>query len=187
MGLKLWLFDADVIIKFFELGIFDRLVQQHRVHVASSVVDEVRYFTKKDSSGKTKVPVYLRTGYIDNGLVTELSASPSELQTVLERIPPSKRQAIQAGEIESLAVLSREVDLTMCTFDHFAIRCLPFVDVCERAVSAEKLCQESGFTLSPKHVAFDVRLTEAYFRDNLKAGNQEYVTSIVLLEKKRKR
>lgn len=178
--MKLWLFDADVIIKLFELDMFDRLVRQHKVHVAATVVGEVRYYKKKDPSGETKIPVNLKADYINKGLITELSASSGELQSVLQRIPISKRQAIHDGEIESFAVLLRETSLTMCTFDHFAIRCLPYLDVWERATSAEALCRESGLTLSPKHVAFDSKLTDEYFKTNLDIGKREYVMSIKL-------
>lgn len=176
--MKLWLFDADVIIKLFELDVFDRLVMQHKVHVASTVVGEVLYYKKKGPNSEKKIPVDLRADYIIKGLITELSASPEELQRVVERIPGPKKLAIHVGELESLAVLLRDDSLTMCTFDHFAIRIIPFLGVSERAISAEKMCQESGFTLSPKHIAFDAKLTDEYFNSNLEIGKREHIMSM---------
>lgn len=81
---------------------------------------------------------------------------------------------IHGGELESLAVLHREMELTFCTFDSVAIRSLPFLGVDERAISAERLLQVSGLTLSSAH-KLDPRLTEQYFRNNLEQGRREYV------------
>ena len=44
--MKLWLLDADVIIKLLEIDVFDRLVTMHELHVASTVVDEVKFFRR---------------------------------------------------------------------------------------------------------------------------------------------
>ena len=63
---------------------------------------------------------------------------------ILLRLPPLKRQAVHDGELESLAVLVREMDLILCTFDSVAIRSLPFLGVDERAISAERLLQVLG-------------------------------------------
>ncbi|MEK6756471.1 MAG: hypothetical protein AABZ02_10010 [Bacteroidota bacterium] len=168
--MKLWLLDADVVIKFLELGIFDRLVKSHEVHVTPTVVEEVKYFYRDDE----QVFVDFRREYIATGLVRESSATADEIKNILLRIPPLKRQVIHDGELESLAVLVREMDLILCTFDSVAIRSLPFLGVDERAISAERLLQVSGLTLSPAH-KLDPRLSEDYFRNNLEQGRCEYV------------
>ena len=76
--------------------------------------------------------------------------------------------------LESLAVLVGQEDLTLCTFDAAAIRSLPFLDATDRAVSAERLLQSSGLTLSPGY-KLDPRLSEEYFKSNIELGCQEFI------------
>ncbi len=42
--MKLWLLDADVVIKFLEIDVFDKLAGLHELHASSSVIDEVKYY-----------------------------------------------------------------------------------------------------------------------------------------------
>ncbi|MHB8057040.1 MAG: hypothetical protein ACYDHC_04000 [Desulfuromonadaceae bacterium] len=170
--MKLWLLDADVIIKLLEIDVFDKLVAMHELHVASTVVDEVKFFRR----GGQKFQVNFRQQYIETSRVIETTATPEEMQDVLRRLPPLRQQAVHAGEIESLAVLVRQEDLTLCTFDSAAIKTLPFLDVTERAVSAERLLQTSGLTLSPGF-KLDPRLSEEYFRSNIEQGLREFIYS----------
>lgn len=170
--MKLWLLDADVIIKLLEIDVFDRLVTMHALHVASTVVDEVKFYRR---AGK-KVLINFRQLYIESGRITETPATAEEMQEVLRRLPLLRQQSVHAGEIESLAVLVRQEDLILCTFDAAAIRTLPFLDVTERAVSAERLLQTSGLTLSPGF-KLDPRLSEEYFKSNIEQGLREYVYS----------
>ncbi len=168
--MKLWLLDADVTIKLLELGVFDNLAKQHKIHVASTVVSEVKYYRKS----KSKIEVDFRKEYIDSGKVSEITSSVQEMQEVMRRLPALKREAIHAGEIESLAILVQEESLTLCTFDAAAIRVVPFLDASDRVISAERLLQTSGLTLSPGH-KLDPRLSEEYFQSNLSIGQEEYI------------
>ena len=171
--MKLWLLDADVIIKLLELDVFDRLADKHELHVAATVVDEVKYY-RRDGQ---KVRVDFRSVYVASGRVVEATATVVQMQEVINRLPPLKQQVIHAGELESLAVLVQREDLTLCTFDAAAIRTLPFLDASDRSVSAERLLQSSGLKLSPGH-KLDVRLTEEYFRSNLEHGRLEFIQCV---------
>jgi len=171
--LKLWLLDADVVIKFLEIDVLDKLAGLHELHASSSVIDEVKYY-HRDAK---KIPVNFRKQYIDTGLVIESSASVDEIHDILKLLPSLKREAIHAGEIESLAILVREKALTFCTFDAAAIRTLPFLSVTDRAISAERLLNSSGLTLSSGN-KLDVRLSEAYFRSNVDEGKKDFIYSI---------
>jgi hypothetical protein len=172
--LKLWLLDADVIIKLLEIDVFDRLINHHNVSVASTVIAEVKYFRR----GGRKIDVDFRRQYVEPGLVTESSATADEMKEVINRLPVLRRQGIHAGEIESLAVLVRQEDLTLCTFDAAAIRTLPFLGATERVVSAERLLQISGLTLSPEY-KLDQRLSQEYLKSNLYQGNVEFVLNSI--------
>lgn len=172
--MKLWLLDADVVIKFLEIDVFGKLAALHELYVASSVIGEVKHYYGR--SGE-KIPVDFREQFIDTGYVTESTANIKEIQGVLKQLPPLKREVIHTGEIESLAILLREEKFTLCTFDSAAIRTLPFLGISDRAISAEKLLGKSGLTVSPKN-KLDVRLSEAYFRSNLDEGKRDFIYSI---------
>ena len=170
--MKLWLLDADVVIKFLELDIFDRLAEHHQLFAASTVVDEVKYFRRN----REKIFVAFRQKYVESGRVAEMSATIEEVSAILQRLPVLRQQAIHAGELESLAVLVRKEEMTLCTFDAAVIHCLPYLDVVNRATSAERLLSASGLTLSPSH-RLDPRLTESYFKSNMDQGQKEYICS----------
>lgn len=171
--MRLWLLDADVVIKFLKIDVFDKLAGLHELHVASSVVAEVKFYRR---SGE-KIAVDFGQEYVTNGRVVKSTAAVDEISNVLKQLPLLKREALHVGELESLAILMRDHGLTLCTFDAAAIRTLPFLGVAERAVSAEHLLKVSGLTLPSKH-NFDVRLSEAYFNSNLNQGKKDFIYSM---------
>jgi hypothetical protein len=142
--LKLWLLDADVIIDLLSLDVFDRLANSHEIFAASTVIDEVRFFKRSDG----KHSVDLQQQYVSNGRVKELSASPDEIKEVLTKLPAINHENIDPGELESLAILSREEDLIFCSCDAAAIRALPFLDLSDRGISVESLLKSSGLQRS---------------------------------------
>jgi hypothetical protein len=165
--LKLWLLDADIIIDFLSIDVFRKLTELHEIYVASSVIDEANFFKK----GEEKIEVNFRGEFIETGLVKELSATLSDTKQLLSNLPPLMRETLHAGEIESLAILSRREDLTFCTCDAASIKILPLLNLSEAGISAEKLLETSGLSrsdLQPKH-------TEEYFKANLEIGQREKI------------
>lgn len=165
--MKLWLLDADVIIDLLGLNIFDKLIKIHQVHVASTVVDEVKHYWRDEE----KVSVDFRQEYIRPGRVRESGASAEELAEIVRRLPEIKRGSLHAGELESIAILLRDERLTFCSCDAATIRALPLFDLAERGVSTESLLRKSGL-LKP---GLQERHTDAYFRNNLKIGHRERI------------
>jgi len=165
--LKLWLLDADVIIDLLGLNIFDKLVKIHEVHVASTVVGEVRFY-RRDGE---KVSIDFHKVYVGTGRVKEALASAEELREVVKVLPEIKREGLHPGELESIAILLREEGLTFCSCDAATIRALPLFDLAERGVSTEALLRKSGL-LKPGLLE---RHTEEYFRNNLRIGQEERI------------
>jgi len=166
-SLKLWLLDADIIIDLLTLDVFEKLVRSHKIHVASIVINEVKYCYKSDK----KVTIDFRKQYIDTSLISELSASPEEIKEVLSKLPSLQQQTLHLGELESLAILVGKEDLKFCSCDAAIIRTLPFFDLSERGVSAERLLRMSGFTRSD----LEVKHTEKYFKQNLDIGRERKI------------
>jgi hypothetical protein len=138
--LKLWLLDADILIDFLSHDLLDKLVKIHEIHAATSVIEEVKYF-KRDG---IRYPVSCRVNYIQTGLMKECSATIEDASILLSKLPSVSPFTLHSGEIESLAILIRETNLVFCTCDAATIRTLPFLDLTERGISAEKLLKQSG-------------------------------------------
>jgi hypothetical protein len=167
--LKLWLVDADIVIDFLSLDVFDKLVTNHQVYVASVAADEVKFFKR----GRVRYEIDFRKKYVETNSVKELNASSDETKEILFKLSPIFRDTLDPGELESLAVLFREHELTFCTCDAAAIRALPFLDLPHRGISAENLLKSSGFLksgLKPRH-------TEQYFKANLEIGQRGKIYS----------
>ena len=163
--MKLWLLDADVIIDLLSLSLFDKLIRNHKVFAGSTVIGEVKSFKRSNE----RQSIDLRQNYIENGLISEHSASAEEIKKILDKLPKSSRDAIHAGELESLAILVREDNLNFCSCDATAIRTLPLLGLSDRGISVEKLLKLSGLTQS----SLKERHTEKYFKNNLAIGQQE--------------
>jgi hypothetical protein len=163
--LKLWLLDADVIIDLLTFNLFENLVKKHEVYVASSVINEVKYFNE----GKEKIN--FRVEYIESGKVFEKEASVNDIDVARNKMPPRLKDAIHYGELESLTIMQQEKSLIICTCDHIAIRALPFLDLSERGISLEKLLKQTGLS----NAKLEDRHTEKYFQNNLNEGKKDWI------------
>lgn len=165
--MKLWLLDADILIDFLSHDLLDKLVMMHEIYAATSVVEEVKFFKRNGE----KYPAEFREKYIQTGLIKEVGANADAASLLLSRLPQSFSFSIHAGEIESLAILIRENELIFCTCDAAAIRTLPFLDLTERGISAEKLLKQSGLFkpgLQERHM-------EEHFKSNIAAGQEQKI------------
>src|SRR3974377_1669747 len=134
---KCLLLDANVVIKLFELGLWDALVSQCEVHLSEIVVGEADYF--EDSEGKYNdidlVP------YIKSDRVQIFSHSAAELNKFRSSFDPIYVEKLDPGETESLVhMLSGEnEDLYLCSADAIVFRVLGNLKLSEKGVSLEEL------------------------------------------------
>ncbi len=163
-ALKLWILDADVIIDLLSLNVFETLISHCEMHLSTTVIGEVKYFKR----GHEKIQINFRKEYVDTGKVQEQEPSALDLKKVTDKLPELYRKGIGDGELESLAVLYENRELTFCSMDGLAIKSLPFLDLSENGISVEKLLKESGVTtrnLKKSH-------TEEYFQSQLGQGKE---------------
>ncbi|MHC9538283.1 MAG: hypothetical protein AB9903_02050 [Vulcanimicrobiota bacterium] len=165
--MKLWLLDADIIIDLLSMGIFNHLVRNHKVHVATTVINEIKYY----SDGGSKRRINFRREFVDSGLVEEHSATHNDLLILCEKLPQNRLDRIHSGEIESFAVLLNEESLMFCSCDAAVIRTLPWLGMSHRGISAEKLVKESGLKAS----RMQAKHTESYFKSNIREGEREKI------------
>lgn len=165
--LKLWILDADVIIDLLNVEVFDNLIEVCSLHLATTVIDEVKHFYKDN----VKTEINLREQYVSKGVIIERDASQEDLAEVVKSIPSNIK--IHDGELTSLAVLIADDKLKFCCADSAAIRALPFLDLSDRGISLENLLKQSGLTVND----LKERHTEEYFQNNLKTGQEQKIYS----------
>lgn len=168
--MRLWLLDADVTIDFLSIDVLDKLVRNHKIYSASSVINEVKFFRK----GKTKTEIDFRKQYVESGLVEELSSS--SLDQLISNLPPIFLDTLHPGELESLGILLEQKELIFCCCDAATIRALPFLDLSERGICAEELLKSSGL-LKP---GLKTRHTKSYFKENLEIGKRDKIYNLKL-------
>jgi len=158
---RLLLPDADVIIELHKLGKWNGVTSGYKIHIASTVLKEVTHYV--DDSG-TKIPIDL-SGDISSGKVAEDSATPQQIQALLQRIPRDKIE-LDPGELESITIIANRDsdDLKICAIDKAAIKALSFLDLRDRAVSFEEVLVGCGIWKKGDKVA-DHRLTKKRFED----------------------
>jgi hypothetical protein len=66
------------------------------------------------------------------------------------------------------------MDLVFCTCDAATIRTLPFLDLTERGISAEKLLKESGLFKK----GLQERHTEEYYKNNIAIGREQKIYQV---------
>ena len=163
-----------------EMGLLqiDGLIKQFEVYVSSTVASEVKHYLKADE----EIQIDFRTDYIQSDKVKEVSATIDAAEEMLRRLPHIMSEAIDPGEIESLAIMCHEDDFIFCTCDGAAIRCLPFLDLAERAKSMEALLKECGITT--KNIADHQR--EKAFKNILGQGHIQKICSLQLSDTRKK-
>ncbi len=139
---RLLLLDADVVINLYSLNLWNGVVKNHEVYVSSTVARvEVTHYP---DSQRQRIPLDL-IPQIDNGTIKEISASAQDLKTLTDRLKSSKI-GLDPGELESIAVIAENKieDLKICVIDKSAIMALSYLELDEKAISAEEVLIKGG-------------------------------------------
>ncbi len=174
---KLVLFDANIIIEAYELGIWDSLIKRVEIYVSSIVAhDEVRFV--KREIGRIPEEINLPV-LIDSNRIFELSAEVDEMVQLDEIFDNLFLQSIHAGEREALAILyaHKREELTFCTADAMPIKGIAMLQLSERGLSFEHLLKILGI-----HKKLQPHFTEKWFKEKLKEGKQNLITGEGLTE-----
>jgi hypothetical protein len=165
---RLVLLDADVVIRAFELHIWDRLVDKYEVVLAGTVCNEVRdYF---DPATAARKDINLKS-YIADGRI-KLVDAPLIWAAEIDAFCRARLGGLHGkGELESIAIVKHETrDVQFCTADGYAIRTMVLLGYGSRLVSLEKLLRSVG--LSRKfETREDYQYSDARFKKCLKDGS----------------
>ena len=138
------LLDADVVIRLFELGIWDKLVTGTRITLAQQVFDQAQHYYEPETMARKCINLQ---PYLDEARIDVLDCEAQEVAPV--RSQCCKFADLHPGELESLAILNRTGnDALFCTADRGAIRAAVMLDLTEKVISLEQLLQRVGLKRS---------------------------------------
>lgn len=164
----LLLCDAVVVVEAHELGVWQHIVDRHRVTLPRTVLEESRFY--KDSRTGRREQLDLNPD-VASGVIGILDAAIEELEAAAAGLDRVTIQVIDEGEMEALALLlCRRLPHRFCTGDLPAIRALCHLGLHDRGVSFERVLQEAGLTKPLKP-----HLTEETFRVHRDRGVAEWI------------
>ncbi len=139
---RLLLLDADIVINLHSLNLWNGIVKNHEIYIASTVIRiEVTHYPDAQCQ-----PVSLDLiPQIEDGIIKEISASAQDLKVLTDKLRPSKI-GLDPGELESIAVIAynKLQGLKICVIDKSAIMALAYLDLDEKAISAEEVLINGG-------------------------------------------
>jgi hypothetical protein len=138
---KLLLLDANIVIKAFELGLWQKLIERSDIWIASTVIQEAEFFTSE----------YRASHAIDLGAdlkehrISRFEVSLSELLAFRNLFDPGYLEKLDDGETESLAFLLKSSEhCLICSADKIVYRILGNLKRSDQAISLEEILQQVG-------------------------------------------
>lgn len=168
---KLVLFDANIVIEAFELGIWYNLIEKVEVYIPSIVAHDEAKFVRKETG---RIPEEINLSrLIEDGRIFEISAEMEEMIQLNNIFDDLFLEGIHDGEKEALAILyaRKEHDLFFCTADAMPIKGMAMLQLSEIGISFEQLLKSIGMK---KKLRF--HFTEEWFKKRLKEGSQNLIT-----------
>ena len=168
------LLDADVIIDLYRLGLWNGIVVQNNVSVASTVahVEALHYYD--ESNTKTYIDL---SSEIQNGKITELCATVEDQKAISDKFDPIAGPTVNPGELESIAIIHSGTDanIKFCTCDGPAIIALSMLQLDHRGISFETALRQAG--IRTKNILI-VKYSEKRFKKLITEGKHNLVSGI---------
>lgn len=157
------LLDANAIIGFHELGVWNQIIKQHEVYIPSVVLRSEVFWYETTGGFRHSIDLVGAIGQT----ITELECTPDEIKDFSSKYNHPFLPEIHAGELEALALLEKQADFLFCTCDKAALVVLGFMGLSEQGISFEHLLQKTGLTkiLVRKH-------TQAFFEEHISVGQR---------------
>jgi hypothetical protein len=162
----LLLLDTNIVIKLFELGLWQVFTERCDVFLAATVIQESEFYEDQDGM------IHLIDLSQEVGTrITKFELMPSELSKFRSLFDPSYLEKLDDGETESLAFLiSSSEAFSICSADKIVYRILGNLKRREQGISLEEILQKIGLGIAlPRQFTKEFRLecsTEG-FQDGL--------------------
>ncbi|MFZ4576384.1 MAG: type II toxin-antitoxin system VapC family toxin [Phycisphaerales bacterium] len=138
---RLVLLDTNVVLRLFELGIWQAVTQRYQIVLAQTVIDESQFFTRDDQRHDIEWGPILASGEVE-----VRSAAAADVAKFCGRFDRNYLEKLDPGEAESLTLMQQETQASICSADKIVWRVLGNTGQGERGVSLEELLQHIGLT-----------------------------------------
>jgi len=173
--------DANIIIALHEICIWDQFANQCQIVTTAFIQqNEAKYF--KSRLGTNKIQIDL-TKYIQDKLVSLLTADHLDLVAVYSTFDSQFLERLDPGEIEAIALIiaNKNIGSLFCTADGPAIQALAMLGKSSAGISLQKALEKTGFTGSVSKLRHDYR--ENYYRKHKDIGSENLITGFGLKKK----
>jgi hypothetical protein len=144
----LLILDAGVVIKLFELGIWNQLLCQCDVHLSKIVAEQEADFHSPTDVKPHGEPINLKQD-IENDRCTVFECGLSQIQSFRSGFDTNYASDLDPGEAESLTWLfSQTEDFLICSGDAIVYRVLSVKGRCEQGISLQEILDKIGLTKS---------------------------------------
>lgn len=136
---RLILLDTNVVLRLFELGIWESVTKRFRIVLTEAVVEESQFFIRDGKRIDIDWAPILAAGTVEVRQVPlrEIKRFKARFDaTYLERFDP--------GETEAMTLMQSERDSSICSADAIVWRVLGNTGDGERGISLEELLQQAG-------------------------------------------
>jgi len=139
--LRFLLLDANVVIKLYELGLWQSVIDKCEILLARTVAErEAEFFFADD--GQHGIDL---AQDINSNRITVVDVQASDLKRFLDRFDPVYLERLDLGEAESLAYLiSSEDPCLLCSSDAIVFRVLARLHRADQGLSLEEMLQRVG-------------------------------------------
>jgi hypothetical protein len=163
---SLLVLDAGVVIKLFELRLWDQVVKQCDVHLSKVVAEQEVQFHSPTDADPHGQPIDL-SGDIAESRVQVFECSLSQVVSFKNRFDQNYAQDLDPGELESLAWLfSHQQDCRICSGDAIVYRVLGVTGREDQGVSLQEILDRIGHS---KNLAW--QYTKEFREQKSKAGS----------------
>ena len=158
---RLLLFDANIVIKLFEMDLWDRLLEYCDVHLSRTIAGEAHFF--EDNEGERHD--FDLSAYEASGAITVFDVSLAQDAELTKPFGPAYIERFDPGEREALAHLVTSSDpYVICSADSIVFETLGFLNRADQGISLEEFLQQTGFG-RPMPWQFSKAFRERYSKD----------------------
>lgn len=138
---RLVLLDTNVVLRLFELGIWQAVTQKYQIVLAQTIIDEAQFFVRDDQRHEIDWAQILLSDAVEIR-----SATAGDIQKFCVRFDPNYLEKLDPGEAESLTLMQSDGHASICSADKIVWRVLGNTGQAERGISLEELLQKIGFS-----------------------------------------
>jgi len=164
---QLVIIDANIIIKAFEIGVWEALISRYRITILSTVVSEVKFY--EDSEGhRQNIDL---TPWVTSEQIKIEDIPLQDVKDFIAQTDKSYYDRIHPGELESLAFLFKNKDTYLITSaDHIVYKTLGRFNMGEKGLSLEAMLKQIGLTKN-----LSLQYTEKFRVDCTNQGGIDFV------------